>query len=86
MQQPVPTLPQIAPCPKCGNTDAKKVSYTWWGGFIGPKVFNHVKCTRCGYTYNGKTGKSNITAVIIYNVIILVVCLILYLILYSGMQ
>jgi len=80
MQQPVPTQPQYAPCPKCGGTEAQKVSYTWWGGALGPAIFHHVKCTRCNTTYNGKSGKSNVTPIIIYTVVILVVCLILYMI------
>ena len=84
MESPVPV--QYAPCPKCGSTNARKVPYTWWGGFIGPKMFNHVKCTSCGTTYNGKSGKSNTPAIVIYNVVILFVCLVLYLVLQFGMQ
>lgn len=80
MQQPVPTQPQYAPCPKCGSTNAQKVGYTWWGGALGPALFHHVKCNSCGTTYNGKTGKSNVTAIIIYSVVIFVICLLLYLI------
>ncbi len=69
---------QFAVCPKCGKTDAKKVSYTWWGGALGPRLFNHVKCNSCGTEYNGKTGKSNTMPIIIYTVVIIVVCAILY--------
>ncbi len=67
------------PCPGCGSTDVKKVTYTWWGGALGPRVFNHTKCNACKTTYNGKTGKSNVTPIIIYNIAIIVVCVILYL-------
>ncbi len=72
-QQPV----QYAPCPKCGSTDAKKVNYTWWGGVLGPRLFNLVKCNSCGMEYNGKTGKSNQTNMIIYLVasFVIVFCL-----------
>jgi hypothetical protein len=77
MQQPLQTQ-QYAPCPKCGGTDARKVNYTWWGGALGPSLFKHVKCNQCGTTYNGKTGKSNVAAIIIYSVVIFVICLILY--------
>ena len=59
-------LQQYAPCPTCGSTDAKKVGYTWWGGALGPAMFTHVKCNSCGTQYNGKTGKSNQTNIIIY--------------------
>jgi transposase-like protein len=78
MQQPVPVQPQNAPCPKCGSTNAQKVGYTWWGGALGPAIFHHVKCNQCGATYNGKTGKSNVTAIIIYSVVIFVVCIVFY--------
>jgi len=78
MTQSTAAPQQSAPCPKCGGTEANKVSYTWWGGALGPAIFHHVKCARCGTTYNGKTGKSNTTAIIIYSVVILIVCLLFY--------
>ncbi len=68
---------QYAPCPNCGQSNAKKVSYTWWGGALGPNMFTHVKCQNCGTQYNGKTGKSNQTNIILYFVVsfVLVFCL-----------
>ena len=57
-------------CPKCGSTDAKKVTFTWWGGLLGPKLFNHVKCLDCGTTYNGKTGQSNTRNIVIYTLVV----------------
>lgn len=48
------------PCPKCGTEEPKRVKFTFWGSFYGPKLFNHVRCQECGSTYNGKTGGSNI--------------------------
>ncbi len=70
-------LEQFAPCPNCGKQDAKKVSYTWWGGFLGPKMFNLVKCNSCGTEYNGRTGKSNRQNMVIYIVasFVIVFCL-----------
>lgn len=62
-------LTQYAPCPQCGSTNATKVKYTWWGGALGPAMFNHVKCSSCNTQYNGKTGKSNQTSIILYLVI-----------------
>lgn len=56
-----------ANCPFCrcpGRAD--KVSFTWWGGLLGPVMFSHVKCRKCGRAYNGKTGKPNDTAIAIY--------------------
>lgn len=54
-----------APCPRCGETRAKKVLYTFWGSAIGPAIFSHVRCQECGMGYNGRTGKSNLIAAIL---------------------
>ena len=64
----------LVPCPKCGSSNVKKVGYTWWGGAIGPRLMNHTKCNNCGATYNGKSGKPNTNAIILYNVVILSLC------------
>lgn len=64
---------QYAPCPNCGQSNAKKVSYTWWGGALGPSMFTHVKCQNCGAQYNGKTGKSNQQNIIIYTLVSFVI-------------
>src|SRR5262249_25800584 len=53
-------------CYNCGADDASKVGWTLWGGIIGPAMLTHVKCGRCGTTYNGNTGKSNNTVILIY--------------------
>jgi rubredoxin/bifunctional DNA-binding transcriptional regulator/antitoxin component of YhaV-PrlF toxin-antitoxin module len=60
-------MTSYVPCPQCGSADIKKVNFTWWGGLLGPRLFNHVKCNSCGFKYNGKTGKPNTTAIIIYS-------------------
>jgi len=62
MQNPI----QYAPCPNCGQNNAKKVSFTWWGGALGPGLMKHVKCQNCNTEYNGKTGKSNQQNILIY--------------------
>jgi len=67
------TQAQNAPCPKCGSTDTKKVSFTWWGGALGPRLFHLVKCNSCGTKYNGKTGKSNRQNMIIYLIVSLLI-------------
>lgn len=59
------TIP-YAPCPNCGQSNAKQVNFTWWGGALGPRLFTHVKCQNCNTEYNGKTGKSNQQSIIIY--------------------
>lgn len=53
-------------CPSCGSTSADKVSWTWWGGILGPRIFNHVRCNQCRTAYNGKTGNYNTTAIGMY--------------------
>jgi hypothetical protein len=44
---------------------------------VGPSLFTHVKCYRCGTAYNGKTGRSNNTAIAIYVAVSTVVGLLL---------
>lgn len=56
-------------CPECGARSAKLQSFTWWGGALGPRLFTHVKCGGCSATYNGKTGRSNTTAITVYLVV-----------------
>ena len=62
-----------APCPSCGAEEASKVGFTWWGGIIGPALLSHVRCGKCGATYNGKTGQSNTTGIIIYTLVVLAI-------------
>jgi len=66
-------MKQFASCPKCQNANAQQLSFTWWGGVIGPKLLTHVKCQTCGAKYNGKTGKNNTTNIIIYFAVVGVV-------------
>jgi hypothetical protein len=58
------------PCPRCTRPDPEEVKFTWWGGVIGPRLLKHVKCSGCGLTYNGKSGQSNTTNIVIYSVIV----------------
>jgi hypothetical protein len=62
-------MSEYAPCPKCANTIAKKVGFTWWGGVLGPSLLSHVKCQRCGTAYNGKSGRSNTTGIVVYTLV-----------------
>ena len=54
------------PCPRCGEEGAKRVLWTPWGSFYGPALFAHVRCPGCGYAYNGKSGRSNLIAAIVF--------------------
>lgn len=59
-------LPFQAHCPRCSSASLTKPSFTWWGGLIGPRLFNHTVCGGCSFGYNAKTGRSNRTAIAIY--------------------
>ncbi|MDT4965855.1 MAG: hypothetical protein QOJ64_592 [Acidobacteriota bacterium] len=61
--------PYVA-CPQCRTPDPEKVGFTWWGGMIGPRLLSHVKCRSCGNAYNGKTGNSNTTGIVVYSLIL----------------
>ena len=76
---------QYAPCPKCSQSAAQKVSFTWWGGLIGPKILTHVKCGMCGTGYNGKTGKDNTTNIIIYSVVVIVILFFLMMLMFFAL-
>ncbi|HUJ61914.1 MAG TPA: hypothetical protein VLX92_25590 [Kofleriaceae bacterium] len=64
-------------CPRCQNVGATKPGFTWWGGVLGPKIIDHVKCNRCGHSFNPSTGKPITGAIVIYSVIVGVLALIL---------
>ena len=70
---PQPTLNYLGVgalvCPRCTCPHAQPVNFTWWGGFLGPKLLNHVKCVNCGFGYNAKTGRPNTTGIIIYTIV-----------------
>lgn len=54
------------PCPECGARGPQRVKFTWWGSVYGPALFKHVRCRKCGTTYNGKTGRSNLIPAILF--------------------
>jgi predicted RNA-binding Zn-ribbon protein involved in translation (DUF1610 family) len=53
------------PCPKCGNTDAERVHFTFWGSFHITNLVCHVQCPSCGTCYNGRTGRSNLLVAVL---------------------
>jgi hypothetical protein len=65
-----PALPAGAKCPKCGNTSARKVNFTFWGGALGPRLFHVVRCAECRTQYNGRTGGSLTGVIILYQVVV----------------
>ena len=66
------------PCPKCGSENIEKMSYTWWGGIIGPAILSHVKCNDCGNQYNGRNGTSNTLGIILYFVALIIIGVVLF--------
>lgn len=53
-------------CPRCQGQDIDKPTFTWWGGLLGPKILDHAVCRRCGFGFNGRTGKSNTKGIVVY--------------------
>ena len=76
---PLPVAPpvqrQYVPCPRCQSEEVSRVAFSWWGGLVGPAMFNHCKCARCAATFNGKTGASNTTAIAVYVIVTMIVVL-----------
>jgi hypothetical protein len=70
-----PDAKVYAACPNCRNVYAKPIGYTLWGGALGPRLFTHVRCCQCRTKYNGKTGQSNFTNIVIYLTISFVIAL-----------
>ncbi len=70
-------------CPKCGTADPKTLNFTWWGGALGPKLLSHVKCLKCGYKYNGKSGKDNTTGIAIYFVVVGILAFVLMFVVFA---
>jgi hypothetical protein len=60
-----------ADCPQChAPGDGTKVSFTWWGGFIGPAIISCVRCRHCGTQYNGTHGDYNGMRILVYQLVI----------------
>jgi predicted RNA-binding Zn-ribbon protein involved in translation (DUF1610 family) len=57
---------KFARCPNCGDNHAKRVLWTFWGSFYGPALLAHVRCSHCGKTYNGRSGRSNLIPAILF--------------------
>src|SRR5262245_13481889 len=63
------------PCPRCGSGGATRVTWTPWGSFYGPAMLTHVRCPKCGYAYNGRTGGSNTVAAVLFVMVPLILIL-----------
>jgi hypothetical protein len=74
---------EFAPCPRCGGSEAKRITFTWWGGLLGPRLFTHVRCLDCGAKFNGRSGRFNTTAIVIYNLVAIGIVVALLLLLFG---
>jgi transcription elongation factor Elf1 len=72
------------PCPFCNRQGSSPVTFTWWGGLVGPRMLSVVECKGCGKQFNGKTGKSNTQGIIIYSVVMFVVALLVFWLIQSN--
>lgn len=44
-------------CPHCGHTGHRRLSFTLWGGLIGPMLWPTGKCEKCQRQFNRSTGR-----------------------------
>lgn len=70
-----PAGPTWAACPKCQASNAVPVSFTWWGGALGPKLLSVVRCLDCQTQFNGKTGQLNTKAIALYMIVVSLIAL-----------
>jgi hypothetical protein len=74
-------------CPGCGQDVAPTpITFTMWGGAVGPKLLSHVECPACRKRFNGKTGQSNDAAIRIYLAVITIVTLVFMYLVFVGMR
>jgi len=75
-------------CPNCRqDVPPQPVGFTWWGGFIGAKLINHVQCPACSTRFNGTTGQSNNTNIAIYMIAVAaIVGVLMYFLFTSGLK
>jgi hypothetical protein len=53
-------------CPYCRHDQATRVTFTPWGGVVGPLVMSLVKCEACAKNYNGRSGRKVEKAIRVY--------------------
>lgn len=64
-----------ASCPDCESPSLRRPRFTWWGGVLGAFLLNHTVCGDCGLGFNGKSGRSNRTAISLYLGMVLAIAL-----------
>jgi hypothetical protein len=81
-----PSMEAGLACPRCHDAAVSKPSFTWWGGFVGPKLIDHRKCSRCGFSFNPRTGEAITSAIIIYSVVAGVFALLVFVMMFRMMH
>ena len=66
---PVRASVEAAPCPGCGAQDARAVSFTWWGGVLGPRMFHMVRCNACNRAFDSQSGGTLGRKILVYQVV-----------------
>ncbi len=77
-------MSENAPCPFCRHTHARPVSFTWWGGLVGPKILHVVECQGCRKQFNGRTGRSNTSGIIIYSAVGGIIAIVILVVLWQS--
>jgi hypothetical protein len=67
-----------AACPGCGAEDARSVSFTWWGGVLGPRLFHMVRCNACNSAYDSQTGGTLRRKILVYQVVSISLALLIF--------
>jgi rubredoxin len=71
----MPTPVTVHPCPSCGGRDAEKVTFSWWGGMLGPRMIKQVRCRQCRSTFRGDSGKPDTGFIVGYVIVTGVIAL-----------
>ena len=56
------------------------------GWTFRPALLKHVKCNGCGMTYNGKSGQSNTTNIVIYSVVLGVIAFVIFFLIFNSIR
>ncbi len=54
-----PRADWAVPCVQCGGKQVARKVWTFWGGYLITRMFDHVQCYECGCQYNGGRRVSN---------------------------
>lgn len=49
-------LPPALPCVRCPTGEAARLRWSWWGGWIGPRLLGYVHCQECGTIWSTRPG------------------------------